>query len=104
MRRALLALAVSVALTGVTLAGPLEDGERAYGRGDYVTALRLWRPLAERGNVVAQHNHALLYDTGGSGVPQDEVEAARWYYRAAEQADASAQNALGVMYLAGRGT
>ena len=31
------------------LAGPFEDGRDAFYNGDYATALRLWRPLAEQG-------------------------------------------------------
>ena len=54
--------------------------------------------------MAAQHNVAIIYDTGGRGVPRDEVEAMRWYHRAAEQGNASAQNNLAVMYSAGRGT
>ncbi|GBF27594.1 hypothetical protein MnTg02_02648 [bacterium MnTg02] len=37
-------------------AGPGEDGARAFKRGDYATALRLWRPLAEQGDAYAQFN------------------------------------------------
>ena len=33
------------------LAGPWEDGMAAYNRGDYVPAIRLFRPLAEQGNA-----------------------------------------------------
>ena len=31
------------------MAGPWEDGMVAYNRGDYVPAIRLFRPLAEAG-------------------------------------------------------
>ena len=34
-------------------AGPLK-GAAAFKRGDYVTALREWRPLAEMGNPAVQ--------------------------------------------------
>ena len=33
--------------------------------GDYQKAFRLWKPLAEQGNVDAQFNLGLLDDTGG---------------------------------------
>jgi TPR repeat protein len=36
----------------------------AYHRGDYVTALRLWRPLADQGNVHAQFNLGVKYHQG----------------------------------------
>src|SRR5512139_1264216 len=34
-------------------AGPLEDGYTAYTRGDFATAMRLMRPLADQGNITA---------------------------------------------------
>ncbi len=39
----------------------------------------------------------------GRGVPQDDVEAARWYRLAAEQGNARAQFNLGSMYEKGEG-
>jgi len=39
--------------TTAVLAGPWEDGMAAYNRGDYVPAIRLFRPLAEAGNPKA---------------------------------------------------
>jgi len=36
-------------------------------------------------------------------VPQDFVEAVRWYRKAPEQGDASAQSNLGLMYSVGQG-
>ena len=70
--------------------------------GDYATALRLLRPLAERGNRQAQYNLAVMY-ANGRGVPRDEAEANRWYRKAAEQGDPSAQSLVGSGYLYGRG-
>jgi len=42
----------------------------AYQRGDYATAVRLWRPPAEQGNAEAQYNLGVMY-AEGDGVPQD---------------------------------
>ena len=39
----------------------------------------------------------------GEEVPQDYLEAVKWYHRAAEQGHAFAQNNLGVMYAKGAG-
>jgi hypothetical protein len=39
----------------------------------------------------------------GKGVLQDFTEAMKWYRKAAEQGDSSAQNTLGVMYRDGKG-
>jgi hypothetical protein len=44
----------------------------------------------------------LVY-TRGYAVRQDETEAAKWFRRAAEQGDATAQLQLGIMYADGRG-
>jgi hypothetical protein len=86
----------------MTAAGPLEDGLAAYDRGDFATAMRLWRPLAEQGNVTAQYNLGVMY-AKGRGVPQDDAEAVKWYRLAAEQGNVTAQYNLGVMYAKGRG-
>ncbi len=91
-----------VLLTGVAMAGPLEDGLAAAERGDYAEALRLWQPLAEQGNASAQFNLGVMYERG-HGVPQDHAEAAKWYRLAAEQGDAFAQFNLGLMYADGDG-
>ena len=57
---------------------------------------------ADAGEATAQHALGFLY-SDGLGVPQDHVEAAGWYCRAAEQGHATAQHALGVMYYDGLG-
>lgn len=40
-------------VSAAAIAGPLEDGVTAYKHGDYVTALTLWRSLAEQGDAKA---------------------------------------------------
>ncbi|HUS98544.1 MAG TPA: sel1 repeat family protein, partial [Hyphomicrobiaceae bacterium] len=62
----------------------------AHQRGDYATALKFWRPLAEQGNAAAQYRLGLIY-ANGRGMPQDNAEAVKWYGMAAEQGDAEAQ-------------
>lgn len=79
-----------------------EAGLAAARAGDYATALREWRPLAEAGNRDAQFNLGLAYENG-LGVPADGAEAARWYRRAAEQDDRQAQAYLAEMYAKGLG-
>ena len=61
-----------------------QEGIDAYERGDYGTALKEFRPLAEQGHAWAQYNLGVLYDQGHD-VPQDSQEALRWYRRAADQ-------------------
>ena len=74
----------------------------AYKKGDYSTALRLWRPLAEQGATNAQYWLGVIYHNG-QGVPKDYAAAVSWYRKAAAQGNAYAQNNLGVMYVEGRG-
>jgi TPR repeat protein len=63
IRAAFVGLLFSVCLAAsLAAAGPLEDGAEAAERGDYATALRLWRPLADQGNPYAQYKVGLAYD------------------------------------------
>ncbi len=63
-----------------------QEGMDAYNRGDYNTALKEFRPLAEQGFASSQFNLGLMYERG-QGVPQDYVRAYRWYTLAANQGD-----------------
>jgi uncharacterized protein len=73
------------------------EGEQAFAKKDYAAALKVFRPLANQGNPVAQSYVGFLYETG-KGVPQDHGEAIRWYRLAAEQGNTTAQYNLGGMY------
>jgi len=86
-------VALAVVLTGGAAAGPLHDGNAAAQRGDYATALRLWRPLAEQGDAAAQYNLGNMY-VKGAGVPQDDAEAVKWYRLAAEQDSSTSSKAV----------
>jgi TPR repeat protein len=74
----------------------------AADRGDYATALSLWRPLAQQGNALAQYNLGLMY-FHGLGVVRDYREAVKWYRLAAQQGNPIAQYNLGMMYFNGLG-
>ena len=74
----------------------------AYLRGDYALAERDFRPLAERGNVLAQYKLGLMYNNG-EGVPQDFRQAVNWFNRAAVLGYAPAQSSLGVKFEKGQG-
>ena len=87
---------------GTAWGNAFEDGGAAYERKDYATAIKLWRPLAERGNRSVQNMLGAMYYEG-TGVTQDYKEAVKWYRLAAEQGEASAQSNLGVMYGKGQG-
>ena len=91
MMRRLLTACLVVSMGGFVAAGPFDDGQSAYERGDYATAFRLWRPLAEHGDVEAQYNLGVMYETG-RGVPRDYVyvSAYRWFDLAAAQGNREA--------------
>ncbi len=90
----------------VCLAAPawadFEADMEAYKGGDYTTALREWRPLAEQGDANAQFNLGMLY-TKGLCVPRDYGQARQWFEKAAAQGLASAHFYLGVLYTKGEG-
>ncbi len=73
----------TLGLTAPAWAG-FDEGVAAYNRGDYATAFREWRPLAEQGNADAQFFLGFMYDAG-RGVPQDYAQAHMWYNLAASR-------------------
>ena len=75
------------------LAGPWEDGMAAYNRGDYVPAIRLFRPLAEKGNPKAQSVLGKMYRKG-QGVARNSARAFMWFSLAARRGDAKASAEL----------
>jgi len=98
--------AITLVLSISGLATPawsdFEAGMDAYNHGDYATALREWRPLAEQRDAEAQDFLGTLYFEG-RGVSQDYVKARQWWEKAAAQGSASAQNDLGLLYANGLG-
>ena len=100
MRRSWLIPLAILLLSAPALAGGA--GERAYRRGDYVTAYRLLLREAEAGGARAQAylGYELQY---GLGAPKNYEEAVRWFVRAAEQGEPSAQFFLGLLYDRGQG-
>ena len=102
MKRLLILAALVLGLAMPAFGQDFDAGLAAYTRGDFVTALREWTPLAEQGDADAQYKLGVMY-ASGRGVPQDDAQAVAWYRRAAEQEHARAQYNLGVMYDDGRG-
>ena len=100
--RTMLLAAMLAMSSGVASAGPLEDADAAYKRGDYATAISLLRPLADQGDAKAQAALGNAYSTG-DGVAKNDTEAVKWYRLAAEQGFAPAQTNLGYMYSNGTG-
>jgi TPR repeat protein len=97
MRRPILigGLMVAAQILGIpgALASPWEDGMAAYNRGDYVPAIRLFRPLAEKGNPKAQSVLGVMYRRG-QGVARNSAHAFVWFSLAAARGDAKAKAKL----------
>lgn len=74
----------------------------AYDRADYKTALQVWLPTAETGDVEAQVNVGEIFERGLGGEPNYEA-AVIWYQKAAEKGNARAQFNLGALYEQGHG-
>ncbi len=103
MKKFLLMLAAISALFATPARADLYDeAMAAYERGDFDTAVKALRSVAEQGNPGAMSALALMYDVG-HGVPQDSAEAVKWYRRAAQLGEKSAQYNLASMYDAGVG-
>lgn len=104
-------IAIIVCLTespfvGSARAGTDEDdfrrGLSAFNTGDYATALKVWRQLAERGEPRSQAGIGFMYHRG-MGVRADDREAAAWLLRAAERGQAEGQLMLGILFYYGLG-
>ena len=102
MKLFLTTLLLAITLSSTVFADDFSDGAAAYKKGDYKTAVKLWKPLAEQGNANAQFVLGLMY-ANGEGVPEDDKQAVKWYRLAAEQGLADAQYNLGFMYANGEG-
>jgi uncharacterized protein len=77
-------------------------GLTAFNMGDYATALRLWRSLAEKDEPRSQAGIGFMYHRG-MGVRADDREAAAWLLRAAEHGQAEGQLMLGILFYYGQG-
>ena len=97
-----IALVLSLVCLVVPAWADYQAGMDANNRGDYATALREWRPLAEQGDARAQFDLGLLYENG-DGIPRDYAKAHQWYEKSAAQGGAKAQFYLGMQCAFGEG-
>jgi TPR repeat protein len=97
IRLLIVVIAAILLFTGAVSAGDYEDGAAAYIRGDFVTAKRLWLPLAERGEANAQTGLARMYFLG-QGVKVNLAAALDWCREAAAKGLPAAQYQLGQIY------
>ena len=91
------ALVMVISLPSHGAAGPLEQASIAEQRGDYATALHLYRQESDRGCPEASRQIGAMY-LMGNGVQQSNSEGLKWYLLAARRGDAIAQQFLGATY------
>lgn len=82
--------------------GTFEDGNAARLRGDYATAVRIWQPLAEKGDKDAENGMGVLCGLG-QGVPLDYNQAIKWYRLAMQHGSIKAEYNLALAYRDGHG-
>jgi TPR repeat protein len=99
---AVLALVFVSWSAGQALAGPDDEGIKAFLAGDYATALNELEPLAEQGFSGAQYYLGEMYREG-KGVPQSYDKAISLFSDAAEGNKPYPQYRLGTFYEAGTG-
>jgi hypothetical protein len=84
------------------LATEQEDALKSYNTGDFAKAMQIFRPLAEKGQTLAEYILGLMY-TNAQGVSENYSEGLKWLQKAGEQGEAKAQFAVGVAYFKGLG-
>ena len=95
-------IALFLGSVGVNANADNQKGKDALKSGDYATALRELKPLAEHGDVDAQYYLAWMY-VSGKGVPQDYETGIKLLKLAAENGNHYAQYDLGGLYNKGKG-
>jgi TPR repeat protein/CHAT domain-containing protein len=85
---------IAFALCLVTFVVYAENQEEVESPSSQATSFQVIVEKAERGDAEAQFNLGLMYQKG-EGVAQNDVEAAKWFRKAAEQGHAAASGSLG---------
>ena len=96
-----LIVSLGLALT-LSFGATLDEGAKAFEKGDYKTALQIFEELSYKNNAKAKYNLGAMYQNG-DGVRQDYKKAKEWFEKAAAQGFAAAQYNLGVIYDFGQG-
>lgn len=66
-----------------------KNGEEALGVKEYEKALKLFKIASEKGNPIADGAIGVMYEVG-SGVPENNTEAIKWYSKAADKGNIEA--------------
>jgi TPR repeat protein len=101
-----ISIASFLLISSLVIATPINaefnDGWIAYTNGDFKTASKKWRILADKGDAKSQTNLGILY-FNGKGVLKDFKQAVKLLKMAGEQGDAEAQFILGKIFIDGDG-
>lgn len=105
MKRTMIRLVAVLCLQGyaaLALADkdPFDEAMHVYGCADYPKALKMFIPLAEQGNRLAQFQVGMMTEQG-QGTDPSLKNAYDWYMKAAQQGVADAYFALGQIYSRG---
>jgi TPR repeat protein len=94
LRAAALLLTLGLPAPASAAEDPLSE---AIKQGDHATVLRLVQPLADQGDPQYECILGSIY-ANGSGVPEDDAQALKWYHLAAIQGTSCGQFSLGQLY------
>jgi uncharacterized protein len=89
-------LFAALACASPAFAQSVKAGIDAWQRGDYGSAVAIWRPLAEAGDADASFNLGQAFRLG-RGVPVDLATAQTWLKVAASKGHVDAQTTLGLL-------
>ena len=78
MKKILLLPVISILLFCAPVFADLVKGANAVLKEDYATALKEFKPNAEKGDAYAQYSLGYIY-SNGLGVTQDYKTAVKWY-------------------------
>src|SRR5207245_994018 len=76
----------------------IKSAQSAYEQRDYQKALKQFRPLAQKGDPIAERYLGVMYRLG-YGVARNPDIAIEWFKRSAGAGDPFAQAALGSIFL-----
>ena len=96
-------LLISVLLFSANLFAGFNEGLNAYNLGDYKTAFREFKIIADQGSAEAQYTLGIMH-SNGQGTIQDKKKAISWFTKSAKQGYAPGQRSLGALYANGQGT
>ena len=100
MKFFMIVLIIFFSITKLSLADKYEEGLLAAQNEEYLTAFKLWKPLADKGDKHAQNGMGMLYHLG-HGVKRDHLKASNWFHLSADQGLLAPMFHLGEIYESG---